>query len=462
MKSQIGLIGLSTMGANLARNIANHNFKISVFNRTTTVTDKFIENFGSDYISGFNNLEDFVNSIEQPRKIIIMVKAGNPVDLVIESLLKFIDKEDIIIDCGNSNFEDTIRREKYLSEQNINFLGCGVSGGEEGALKGPSLMPGGKRETYNQVAEIFESIAAKDFTENPCVTYLSTDGAGHYVKMVHNGIEYGIMQLMAESYDILRKVYKLQADEISYIFEKLNNGKLKSYLFEISIPILRRRDKNNSFLIDNILDSAGQKGTGKWTAIDSLKRGISVSIISEAVFARITSSFKEKRVELNKLYPKTDKKPEIELNEFITILENALFSGMLISYAQGFDLISQAAIEQGWEINMSEVSRIWQGGCIIRAKILKLLEQYFKENQNHLFQVKEFKITDYELRKLVTLGLNHNISLPSFFASISYFDAMTSINSPANFIQALRDYFGAHTFKRIDKEGVFHEDNWNE
>jgi len=458
MKSNIGLIGLSVMGANLARNIANNNFKISVFNRTTKVTDEFIEKFGEENIKGSSSLEDFVNSIETPRKIIIMVKAGKPVDLVIDSLLPLLSKEDIIIDCGNSNFEDTIRREKSLEEKNINFLGCGVSGGEEGALNGPSLMPGGKEESYNQISDILKSIAAKDFAGNSCVTYLSTNGSGHYIKMVHNGIEYGIMQLMAEAYDLLRKVYKLKANEIADIFEKLNQGKLKSYLFEISVPVLRKQDDNDSFLIDKILDSAGQKGTGKWTAIDALKRGVSASVISESVFARITSSFKEKRVELEKLYPKTDKKPEIELDEFVKILEDALFSGMLISYAQGFDLIKEACKEQNWSIDLSEVARIWQGGCIIRAEILKLLEQSFKKGNVHLFEVQQLRITDYELRELVKIGINHGVSLPSFFASISYFDAMTNTNSSANFIQGLRDYFGAHTFKRIDKSGDFHSD----
>lgn len=476
-QSQIGLIGLAVMGANLARNIANKGFKISVFNRTIKKTTKFIEEFGSANLIGREKLEDFISSLETPRKIIIMVQAGKPVDMIIDQLLPFLKKNDIIIDCGNSNYQDTQKRFKTLQEKQIQFIGCGVSGGEEGALNGPSLMPGGNEKSWQQLEPIFTKIAAKDFDGNPCVTFVGENGAGHYIKMVHNGIEYGVMQLMAEAYDILRKIYKLEAPKIAEIFEKYNQGKLSSYLFEISSKVLNKKDQfNNGYLVDYILDKAGQKGTGTWTAIDALKRANGLSTITESVFARIISGDKEKRQNLDKIYeqiktqpnqPIIGDKPEYSCEDFIPILEDALYAGMLSTYAQGYDLIQKAAQEENWEINLAEISRIWEGGCIIRAKILNFIHEAYKKSKTqsaHLFEIPEIKdalISSLpSLRELVAFSARNKVSSPAMGASLSYFDAITSNSSPANFIQALRDFFGAHTYQRTDKEGDFHTD-WN-
>ncbi len=461
--SQIGLIGLATMGANLARNIANKGFQICVYNRTTEKTEKFIEEFGNENLSGSKTLKEFVKKLSTPRKIIIMVKAGAPVDGVIDQLIPLLDKGDLIIDCGNSNYHDTIRRSAELKEKGFLFLGCGVSGGEEGALKGPSMMPGGTKASYKKVEKIFTKISARDFQDGSCIAYIGNNGAGHYVKTVHNGIEYGVMQLMAEAYEILRSVYKLSAPEISKIFAGYNRGKLKSYLFEIAIDVLAKEDEfKKGYLVDYILDKAGQKGTGRWTAIDSLERATGLSTITEAVFARITSGDKDTRKKLSKIYKKTTKKKSIPLNKFINILRDALYAAMLSSYAQGYDLIQKAAVEQGWEIDLSEVSRIWEGGCIIRAEILNTLHKAYKKNSKskHLFEIKslatQLQKDMPKLRKVVSFSAENGIAIPSLATAQSYFEAMTNADSSANLIQGLRDYFGAHTYERIDKKGSFH------
>jgi len=462
MASQIGLIGLAVMGANLARNIADKGFKISVFNRTTKITDEFTAKFGTDNLIGFENLKSFVLSIEVPRKIIIMVKAGNPVDNVIESLIPLLDKEDIIIDCGNSNFEDTIKRTKYLEEKDFYFLGCGVSGGEEGALKGPSLMPGGSKKAFLELENIFNKIAAKDFNNKPCVTYIGSDGAGHYVKMVHNGIEYAILEMLAESYDLLRNLYSITSEEIGDVFDKYNETKLKSYLFEIMVPVLKKKDElKEGFLLDKILDTAGQKGTGMWTVLDATKRAVSVSTIYAAVIARVNSANKGKRKELNVKFSKDMAKTEILFNNFTKILEDALYLAILVAYAEGYELLKLASKEQNWDLNLREISRIWQGGCIIRSEILIFLEEIYKEkNDLHFLEIpqitEEFKNNIYSLRQIVNTGTQNNIPVPSLFAALNYFDTVTRENLSANLIQGLRDYFGAHTYKRIDMEGDFH------
>ncbi len=463
--SKIGLIGLAVMGQNLARNIASQNFKVSVYNRTTETMTSFIEAHGSDNLVGQADLKEFVESLESPRKIIVMVKAGRPVDLVISSLLPLLDKGDTIIDCGNSHFPDTIRREKELSEQSIHFIGCGVSGGEEGALKGPSLMPGGNKKVWSELEPIFTAIAAKDFSDKPCVTYLGNDGAGHYVKMVHNGIEYAVMQMMAEAYDVLSKSFGLTAPQIADIFEKYNEGKLQSFLFEIAVPILRQKDDlAEGYLLDKILDKAGQKGTGRWTAIEGMERGVDISTIVQAVNARIVSSRKDFRTELATKYdnPSVGKQlPTEALEEIIKELESALYAGMLLSYAQGFDLLRAAAEEMKWDLNYAEIARIWEGGCIIRAQILNTLHAAFEKSNNAPLWTIEDIVADLQeswgsLRTVTILGAQSGAPMPSLSAALSSFEGMSSARTSANFIQGLRDSFGAHTYKRTDREGTFH------
>jgi len=464
--AQIGLIGLAVMGANLARNIADKGYKTVVYNRTTEKMTDYIAEFGHDDLIGESELKDFVEAIAKPRKVIIMVKAGPAVDAVVEQLLPFMDEGDTIIDCGNSNYHDTIRRAKELDEKGLHFVGCGVSGGEEGALNGPSLMPGGSKESWQQLQDIWQAIAANDFDGGPCVTHIGSDGAGHYVKMVHNGIEYGVMQMIAEAYDLLKRLYGLNPEQIADIFEGYNAGQLESFLIEIAVPILRKKDpEGEGFLIDKVLDKAGQKGTGKWTAIDGLDRGVGLSVISEAVFARVNSSFKHKRQEFSPLYTKSQHQPSESLEEFISKLEMALYAGMLSSYAQGFELIKVAAEEQEWTIDLSEISRIWQGGCIIRAKILQFLTETFRsagKSNPHLMELKEISealnqaFDDW--RHVVSEGIKAGIPLPALSAGLQYVDAMSTEVLPANMIQALRDSFGAHTYERIDKEGTFHSE----
>lgn len=463
-KADVGLIGLAVMGKNLARNIAGKNFHVVVFNRTTEKTEEFIKEFGGKNLSGSKTLKEFVSKLECPRKIILMVQAGPSVDEVIKNLLPLLDKNDIVIDCGNSHYLDTKRRFVELSGRGINFVGCGVSGGEEGALKGPSIMPGGDKNSYAKLKNIFEKIAAKDFSKKPCVTHVGPNGAGHFVKMVHNGIEYGVMQIIAEGYDILRSVYKLRPSEIAKIFESYNKGKLKSYLFEIAEKVLSKEDEfKKGYLVDHILDKASQKGTGKWTAIESLSHDIELPTITEAVFARLISSKKDQRKILSKIYKSTNKLgKKTPLNKFVKTLESAFYSSILSTYAQGYALIQRVSREEKWDINLSEISRIWEGGCIIRAEILKTLHKAYSKNNStkHLFEIKEIstelKKTITSLRETVALATFNGTAIPALMSALSYFEGITKENSSANFIQGLRDYFGAHTYERTDRKGTFH------
>ncbi len=465
-KSSIGLIGLAVMGQNIARNISR-NHKISVYNRTASVTEDFLKEYESNMLVGETDLKAFVDSVASPRKIAIMVKAGKPVDMVIEGLLPLLDKGDTILDFGNSNYHDVIRREKELADKGFNFFGCGVSGGEEGALNGPSMMPGGNKAVWEDLRPIFESICAEDFDGGKCVTYLGENGAGLYVKMVHNGIEYGVMQMMAEAYETLTHAYGLNPGEIADIFEKYQTGKLQSYLFEISIPILRKKDESGKdFLLDKILDKAGQKGTGRWTALDSLDQGVALSVITEAVFARTVSSMKDKREVFSKLYDKPKPNFETPLEDFIVELEDALYAGMLVSYAQGFLLLKSAAEDKGWDFDYAEISRIWEGGCIIRAKILSTLHTAFGKNpQADLLEIPEIAkdLSDSlpNFRKVVGECMSNGMPLFCLSSALTSFEAMTNARGSANFIQGQRDFFGAHTFLRTDKEGVWHAD-WHE
>jgi len=463
-KYDIALIGLGVMGQSLARNIANKGFKILTYNRTTETAKKFIDKYDTENLAYEKELKDLVENLERPRKIIIMVKAGSAVDAVIKDLEPYLEKGDVIIDAGNSLYTDSIRRTKELEEKGLNFVGMGVSGGEEGALRGPSIMPGGSKDAWEALSPILKKIAAKDFNGEPCVTHVGNDGAGHYVKMVHNGIEYGVMQMMAETYEILRKIYELKPDKIAEIFKKFNKGRLKSYLFEISIPILEKKDEfNEGYLLDYILDKAGQKGTGRWVAIDALERGATLPTITMAVFARTISSQKEDRIKISKEFDKFKPETSIPLEEFIELLEDALYAGMISSYAQGFELIRIAAEEQNWDINFAEITRIWEGGCIIRADMLNFLHKAFIKADGkavHLFTIDEIhKALQENLeawRIVVSYGTENGVSMGCLGTSLGYFEDISTKNLPANFIQGLRDFFGAHTYERTDKEGIFH------
>ena len=465
-QSDFGLIGLGVMGQNLSRNVASRKFRVTVYNRTTEVTDKFIAKHGNEFLVGEKDLNAFVESIKKPRKIMIMVKAGPAVDAVIKSLLPYLDKNDILIDGGNSYYKDTQKRFTELKKKGILYVGCGVSGGEEGALNGPSLMPGGSKKAWASTKKIFEAMAAKDFAGAPCVTYVGDNGAGHYVKMVHNGIEYAVMQLMSETYAIYRKVYKLPSYKIAKIFDKLNQGKLNSYLFEIAVPVLSKSDEKTGqcCLIYKILDKAGNKGTGKWASLDALDRGVAVPTVTQAVFARYISSEKKERTKLEKIYEHKHKKA-MSLGKFNKLIEDALYAAILSCYAQGYDLIQKAAEEEKWDIDLAEVSRIWEGGCIIRAKLLNIMHEAYtntKDKSRHVFAVPEvveiMKTNSDSLRKLVSQNVSTRVNLPGFSSSLYYFEAMTEERLPANFIQGLRDYFGAHTFERVDEAGDFHAD----
>lgn len=461
--AHVGVIGLGPMGAALAQNMANNGNVVALFNRSYKKTAALVTAHPDTAFVPAKSMKSFVTSLRGPRKIMLMVKAGPAVDAVIKQLLPHLRKNDVIIDGGNSHYKDTQRRFLMLKQKGIHFIGCGVSGGEEGALKGPSLMPGGSKAGYRKVAKLLMAIAAKDFSGDPCVTYVGNNGAGHYVKMVHNGIEYAIMQLMAETYSLLRKTYKLSASDIAAIFDSYTRGKLSSYLFDIAVPVLQEEDeenKKNCCLIYSILDKASNKGTGKWASIDALERGIAVPSITQAVYARYISTEKDVRVQLNDQFPHKHSKPHIDKDAFVTLLEDALYAAIISAFAQGFDLLQKAATQEKWDIDLAEVARIWEGGCIIRAKLLKTIHAAFEETQSHLFLLpavqKKMKRHSKQLRQLVTIASDTAIAIPGFASSLFYYESMIEDRLPANLIQGLRDYFGAHTYERNDKPGTFH------
>ncbi|MEK7528280.1 MAG: NADP-dependent phosphogluconate dehydrogenase [Patescibacteria group bacterium] len=466
--SQIGLIGLGTMGGNLARNIAAKGFVISVYNRTPEVTTEFVRQFGSDKLVAFQDLHGFVMSMEKPRKIMILVKAGSAVNSVIEQLIPLLEAGDIVLDLGNSHYRDTQRREELFSLRGFQFVGCGISGGEEGALHGPSLMPGGDLSVWPLISPVLESIAAKDFEGRPCVTFFQGGGAGHFVKMVHNGIEYAIIQMLAESYDILR-ASGMSAPEISEVFKKLNSGSLRSYLIEIATQVLAQKDDIvEGYLVDKILDRAGQKGTGAWTVESSFHYGIATPSIAAAVFARVLSGEKSLRIKLSAVAKGiSSAAAKSPITEVLSKLESALYTAILVAYAEGFHLLIRAAREEKWSVDLSEVARIWQGGCIIRSQILSLVRVSLQKNSSaeHLFQCDGVRGVVSrnigELRTIVEGAAHANISTPSLSAALSYVHGIMSVKSSANFIQGLRDYFGAHGYERTDKEGTFHT-KWNQ
>jgi 6-phosphogluconate dehydrogenase len=462
-KSNIGVIGLAVMGKNLALNIESRGYRVSVYNRSPDKTEQLVEESKGKNLLAAYSIEEFVNSLEKPRKIIIMVKAGKPVDDTIGQLTPLLDKDDIIIDGGNSFFEDTIRRNRDLENQGFRFIGTGVSGGEEGALKGPAIMPGGQKDAYGLVADILEAISAKVNGE-PCCTYIGSNGAGHYVKMIHNGIEYGDMQLISEAYFLLKNILGMSALELHKVFGDWNKGELDSYLIEITADIFTKIDPDSGKpMVDVILDTAGQKGTGKWTSQSALDLGISVPTISEAVFARCISAIKNERVAASKILSgPSGIKFDGDRSEFIESVRKGLYASKICSYAQGFALLKAAAIEYGWDLNYGSIAMIFRGGCIIRAQFLHKIKEAYDKNPDlaNLMLAPYFKnvLESYQgaWREVTCTAIKFGLPVPAISSALSYFDSYRSERLSANLLQAQRDYFGAHTFERIDKEGIFH------
>jgi 6-phosphogluconate dehydrogenase len=462
--SDIGLIGLAVMGENLVLNMESKGFSVSVYNRTTEVTEKFAAGRAKGKrITPTRTIEEFVSSLARPRKIMIMVKAGNAVDAVIQQLLPHLEKGDVVIDGGNSLFTDTQRREADLSGKGLNYLGIGVSGGEEGALKGPSLMPGGTKEAWEIVAPIYRKIAAQVDGE-PCCRYMGTGGAGHYVKMVHNGIEYGDMQLICEAYAILRDLAGMAAAELHDVFDSWNKGDLDSFLIEITTNIFTRKDPDTGKpLVDVILDKAGQKGTGRWTLQSAIEQGVVISTINAAVEARVLSSMKEQRVRASKQLPApTGYKYSGDREKLVDAVRDALYASKIISYAQGFTLFAAASKQYGWNLNFGDIATIWRGGCIIRAKFLNRIKEAFDRNpqlENLMldpFFGEILEKSQGNWRFAISQAIQAGVAVPAFSASLGYFDSYRQERLPANLLQAQRDYFGAHTYERIDKPGTFH------
>ncbi|HEY9684618.1 MAG TPA: NADP-dependent phosphogluconate dehydrogenase [Oculatellaceae cyanobacterium] len=469
--AKIGLIGLGVMGENLALNIERNGYPIAIWNRTKAKVDEFVNDRGKGKkVFGYHDIKEFVESIEKPRKIILLVKAGDPVDQTVSQLKPYLEKGDIIIDGGNSHFTDTMRREKALAEEGFKFIGSGVSGGEEGALWGPSLMPGGDKNAYEQIRPIWEAVAAK-VNDGPCVTYLGPNGAGHFVKMVHNGIEYGDMQLIAEVYDVLRRALGMSAKEISALFEEWNKGILDSFLIEITAKVLSVVDpETGKPLVDLIKDKAGQKGTGKWTGEIALDLGIAVPTIDAALTARLLSALKDERVVAAKTLtgPKSSVVTGDAAAKLKDSLRDALYASKVCSYAQGMALIKAGSDHFSWNINLSECARIWKGGCIIRAQLLEQIRQAFTRQQDvpNLLVDPEFSAflvkAQEHWRFAVSTAVQHGIAVPALSASLAYFDSYRCENLPQNLTQAQRDYFGAHTYERVDKPEVgFVHTEWN-
>ncbi len=467
-KSDIGLIGLAVMGENLILNMANHGYSVTAYNRSTDKVDNFIDGRAQGKsIRGAYSIEELVNSLSSPRKIMLMVKAGAPVDAVIEQLIPLLDEGDIIIDGGNTHFPDTNRRVAYLKEKGILFIGTGVSGGEEGALIGPSIMPGGSPEAWPHVKPIFQQISAKVDGDVPCCDWVGEDGAGHFVKMVHNGIEYGDMQLICEAYQIMKELLGMSADEIHEVFADWNKGDLDSYLIEISRDIMAFKDEDGEPLVEKILDTAGQKGTGKWTAITALDLGVPLTLIGEAVFARCLSALKDERVYASTVLSGPTPEFTGDKAAFIEDLRQAVFASKIVSYAQGYVLMTEAAKEYDWNLNYGGIALMWRGGCIIRSAFLDnikeaydkspelsnlLLDDYFKD---------KVEAAQSGWRRVMAATMLNGIPAPTISAALCYFDGYRTARLPANLLQAQRDYFGAHTYERLDMpRGEFFHTNW--
>ncbi len=468
-KCDIALIGLAVMGQNLVLNMSDHGYRVAVFNRTTSKVDQFLEGGakGRTNICGTYSIEELVNSLTTPRKVMLMVKAGEVVDSFIDLLLPHLDQGDLIIDGGNSLFTDTNRRVEELAQKGILYIGTGVSGGEEGARHGPSIMPGGNREAWPLVKEILQAIAAKVDDGTPCCDWVGEAGSGHYVKMVHNGIEYGDMQMISEAYDLLHSGLKLSHDEMYTIFDEWNKGELDSYLIEITRDIMGYKDEDGSALLTKILDRAGQKGTGKWTGINSLELGVPVTLISQAVYARSLSALKEERLEASKLLAGVEREIDGDKEAIIEDLRQALYASKIVSYAQGYMLMREAANEYNWHLNYGGIAQMWRGGCIIRSAFLGKIKEAYEANsdlKNLLlddFFASALKESQGGWRRTVGRAVAAGIPMPAISAALAFYDGYRSATLPANLIQAQRDYFGAHTYERIDRpEGEFFHTNW--
>lgn len=465
-KADVGLIGLAVMGQNLVLNMERNGYTVAVFNRTTSVTDEFVGAHSDKRLVPSRTLEAFVESLARPRKILIMVKAGKPVDAVIDNLLPLLDPGDLVMDGGNSYYADTERRSKDLAARGLLFMGVGVSGGEEGALWGPSIMPGGSQEGWSLVSDLLQAIAAKAPEDGkPCVAYMGPRSAGHYVKMVHNGIEYGDMQLIAEAYHVLREALGLSASELAGIFEEWNKGELDSYLIGITAQIFRKVDEiTGKPLVDLVLDAAAQKGTGKWTSQDSYDVGAVVPTINSAVVERIISSMKRERVEAAKVLPGPSVHYTGDRAALIDAVRQALYASKISAYAQGMDMLRRASEAREYGLKLGEIASIWRAGCIIRARFLNRITEAFDRNAKlpNLMLDADFAVAIGERvaawRHVVQTAVALGIPVPAFSASLAYYDSYRSANLPANLIQAQRDFFGAHTYERVDMDGVFHSD----
>lgn len=470
-KPQIGVVGMAVMGKNLALNIESRGYSVAIYNRTGSKTEKVVADHPDKNLVPSYTIEDFVNSLETPRRIILMVKAGAPTDATIKSLLPHLDKGDVLIDGGNTFFQETMRRNEELDNSGINFIGMGVSGGEKGALEGPSLMPGGQKEAYDLVEPILKKIAAKAEDGEACVTYVGPNGAGHYVKMVHNGIEYGDMELIAESYNLMRNLLGLSNDEISDVFNEWKDGELKSYLIDITADILTRKDDlgTGKPIVDVILDCAGNKGTGKWSSQSALELGVPQSLITESVYARYISAMKDERVAASQVLPN----PEFDLGdvdkkELVEKIRRALYFSKIMSYAQGFEQLRVASENYNWNLNYGDMAKIWREGCIIRAQFLQKITDAYEKNP----ELKNLMLDDYfkkiveeyqnDVRDIAALAIKAGVACPGFSSAITYYDQYRSAHLPANIIQAQRDYFGAHTYERTDREGVYHYEWYHE
>lgn len=468
-KSDIGLVGLAVMGQNLVLNMADHGYQVSVFNRTTHKVDDFINGAakGHKNVVPAYSIDELVSQLKAPRKVMLMVKAGEVVDSFIQLLLPHLEEGDIIIDGGNSHYPDSIRRTKELGEKGILFIGSGISGGEEGARKGPSIMPGGNREAWPHISSIFKDISAKTEDGTPCCDWVGDDGAGHYVKMVHNGIEYGDMQIITEAYHIMSQGLGLSYDKMHTIFSEWNKTELDSYLIEITRDIMAYRDESGEVLVEKILDRAGQKGTGKWTGISALDMGMPLTLIGEAVFARSLSALKDERITASRVLPGPEASYTGDIDQFVEMIRKALLSSKIVSYAQGYMLLKEAAKEHNWELDYGNIALLWRGGCIIRSVFLdKIKEAYHKKPDLENLLLDEYfssimKDSHMAWRTVVAEAVKMGIPTPAFSSALAFYDGYRTENLPANLLQALRDYFGAHTYERKDKpRGEFFHTNW--
>ncbi len=467
-KADIGLVGLAVMGENLVMNMESKGFTVAVYNRTTDKVRSFVEGRAAGKnIIGCYSIDELVANLEKPRKVFMMVKAGQAVDSLIDQLIPYLEEGDILIDGGNSHFPDSIRRTQYVESKGLLYVGCGVSGGEEGALNGPSMMPGGSVAAWEYVKPIFQSICAKVENGTPCCDWVGENGAGHFVKMVHNGIEYGDMQLICEAYQLMRDGLDMSAEEMHNVFAHWNTTELDSYLIEITRDILGYKDENGETTVEHILDTAGQKGTGKWTAVAALDEGIPLTLIGEAVFARCLSAMKNERIKAGKLFEKTIPAFEGDKAAFIECIRKALYASKIISYAQGYALMRSAAKTYGWNLNYGGIALMWRGGCIIRSVFLGKIKEAYDKN----VELENLLMDDYfaetikglvpAWREVVAYAVKVGIPMPAFSSALSYFDGYTTEALPANLLQAQRDYFGAHNYERLDTpRGQFFHTNW--